>query len=57
MGTHRHIKGWLANLASSPQLCKKNMRDKSALTLFMLRLGTANYADDAITLNNFAITA
>ncbi|MBB3325027.1 hypothetical protein FHW74_004589 [Atlantibacter sp. RC6] len=57
METHRHTKDWLANLASSTQLCKKNMRDKSALTLFMLRLGTANHADDAITLNDFAVTA
>ncbi|BDH44356.1 hypothetical protein TUM12370_04000 [Salmonella enterica subsp. enterica serovar Choleraesuis] len=56
MGVYRHIKGWLANLASSTQLCKKNMRDKSALTLFMLRLGAADYADDAITLNDFAVT-
>jgi len=27
METHRHTKDWLANLASSIQLCKKNMRD------------------------------
>lgn len=26
METHRHTKDWLANLASSTQLCKKNMR-------------------------------
>ena len=26
METHRHTKDWLANLASSIQLCKKNMR-------------------------------
>ena len=24
--THRHTKDWLANLASSTRLCKKNMR-------------------------------
>ncbi|KDV90730.1 hypothetical protein AB28_4454 [Raoultella ornithinolytica 2-156-04_S1_C2] len=30
---------------------------KSALALFMLWLGTANHADDAITLNDFAVTA
>ncbi len=57
MDTYRHTKDWLANLASSTQLCKKNMRLKSALTLFMFRLGTANHADDAITLNDFAVTA
>ncbi len=57
METHRHTKDWLANLASSTQLCKKNMRDKSALALFMLRLGTANHTDDTITLNDFAVTA
>ena len=26
METYRHTKDWLANLASSTQLCKKNMR-------------------------------
>jgi hypothetical protein len=30
---------------------------KSALALFMLRLGTANHTDDTITLNDFAVTA
>ncbi len=57
METHRHTKDWLANLASSTQLCKKNMRNKSALALFMFRLGTANHTDDTITLNDFAVTA
>lgn len=57
METHRHTKDWLTNLASSTQLCKKNMRKKSALALFMLRLGTANHTDDTITLNDFAVTA
>ena len=57
METHRHTKDWLANLASSTQLCKKNMQDKSALTLFMLWFGTADYANDTITLNDFAVTA
>ena len=56
METHRHTKDWLANLASSTQLCKKNMQDKSALTLFMLWFGTADYANDTVTLNNFAVT-
>lgn len=56
METHRHTKDWLANLASSIQLCKKNMQ-KSALALFMLWLGTANHTDDAITFNDFAVTA
>lgn len=56
METHRHTKDWLANLASSTQLCKKNMR-KNQLALFMLRLGTANHTDDTITLNDFAVTA
>ncbi|AAM87555.1 hypothetical protein YPPY13_0369 [Yersinia pestis PY-13] len=51
-----HTKDWLANLASSTQLCKKNMQDKSALTLFMLWFGTANHANDTVTLNNFAVT-
>lgn len=56
METHRHTKDWLANLASSTQLCKKYAK-KSALALFMLRLGTANHTDDTITLNDFAVTA
>ncbi len=57
METHRHTKDWLANLASSTQLCKEKYAKKSALALFMLRLGTANHTDDTITLNDFAVTA
>jgi hypothetical protein len=51
-----HKKDWLANLASSTQLCKKYMQDKSALTLLMLWFGTADYANDAVALNRFAVT-
>lgn len=57
METYRHTKDWLANLASSTQLCKKKYANKSALALFMLWLGTANHTDDTITLNDFAVTA
>ncbi len=57
METYRHTKDWLANLASSIQLCKEKYAKKSALALFMLRLGTANHTDDTITLNDFAVTA
>lgn len=57
METYRHTKDWLANLASSTQLCKEKYAKKSALALFMLRLGTANHTDDTITLNDFAVTA
>lgn len=56
METHRHTKDWLANLASSATLQEKYAK-KSALALFMLRLGTANHTDDTITLNDFAVTA
>lgn len=56
METHRHTKDWLANLASSTNLQEKYAK-KSALALFMLRLGTANHTDDTITLNDFAVTA
>ncbi len=47
-------KDWLANLASSTQLCKKKY-EKSALALLMLRLGTVNQWM-TITLNDFAVT-
>lgn len=56
METHRHTKDWLANLALNPTLQEKYAK-KSALALFMLRLGTANHTDDTITLNDFAVTA
>lgn len=57
METHRHTKDWLANLASSNPTLQEKYAKKSALALFMLRLGTANHTDDTITLNDFAVTA
>lgn len=57
METHRHTKDWLANLASFNPTLQEKYAKKSALALFMLRLGTANHTDDTITLNDFAVTA
>lgn len=51
----QHTKDWLANLASSTQLCKKKMPKILALALFMLRLSAANHPNDTVTLNDFAV--
>ena len=56
METHRHTKDWLESSQLNPTLQEKYAK-KSALALFMLRLGTANHTDDTITLNDFAVTA
>ena len=57
METHRHTKDWLANLRQLNPTLQEKYAKKSALALFMLRLGTANHTDDTITLNDFAVTA
>lgn len=57
METHRHTKDWLANSSQLNPTLQEKYAKKSALALFMLRLGTANHTDDTITLNDFAVTA
>jgi len=52
--TYKRLAGQSSQL--NPTLQEKYAK-KSALALFMLRLGTANHTDDTITLNDFAVTA
>ena len=57
METHRHTKDWLANLASSTQLCKKNMRKNQPWRCLCFGSALQIHTDDTITLNDFAVTA